>query len=106
MTRGLDEEFSLDEEDPEDTIDILNDARESLNINTNRSKPAQTGSKKRNAPSNGPTTKRSKPTEAVSLTSTSVSKSSSASSRSAIVATDFLTSSNWGKEVQPPFLHD
>ena len=106
MTRGLDEEFSLDEEDPEDTIDILNDARESLNINTNRSKPAQTGSKKRNAPSNGPTTKRSKTTEAVSLTSTSVSKSSSASSRSAIAATDFLNSSKWGKEIRPPFLQD
>jgi hypothetical protein len=41
MTRGLDEELSLDEEDPEETIDILNDARESLNINTNRNKQAQ-----------------------------------------------------------------
>ena len=46
MTKGLDEELSVDEEDPEDTIDILNDARESLNINTNQNKQAQSGLRK------------------------------------------------------------
>ena len=71
MTRGLDEELSLDEEDPEETIDILNDARESLNINTNRNKQAQPVSRKRNAPKDNPTAKRSKTTGTVSTTSSS-----------------------------------
>ena len=73
MTRGLEEELSVDEEDPEDTIDILNDASESLNINTNQNKDI-------------PTKKRSKTTENVTATySSSVPKSSTpTSSRSAI----------------------
>ena len=110
MTRGLDEELSLDEEDPDETIDILNDARESLNINTNRNKQAQPVSRKRNAPKDIPTAKRSKTTGTVSATSSSTPNSSApTSSRSTISATSdssFSNSSKWGKEIRPPFLQD
>ena len=101
MTKGLDEELSVDEEDPEDTIDILNDARESLNINTNQNKQAQSGVRKRNPPKDNHTSKRSKRTETVSVTS-----SSSRSATSATSAINFLNSSKWGKEIRPPFLQD
>jgi hypothetical protein len=107
MTRGLDEELSLDEEDPDKTIDILNDARD---INTNRNKQAQPVSRKRNAPKDIPTAKRSKTTGTVSATSSSTPNSSApTSSRSTISATSdssFSNSSKWGKEIRPPFLQD
>ena len=98
MTKGLDEELSVDEEDPDDTIDILNDARESLNINTNQNKQAQSGVRKMNPPKDNHASKRSKRTETVSVTSSS--------SRSATSAINFLNSSKWGKEIRPPFLQD
>ena len=36
MTRGLDDNLSIDEDEADDTIELLNDARESLNINGNK----------------------------------------------------------------------
>ena len=104
MTRGLDDDLSIDEDEAEETINLLNDARESLNINENRR--ADSGTKRRTQKEpNTNAAKKSKTTSSVDSNQPRTSAPTS-SSRSSNPTPSFLNSSKWGKEIRPPFLQD
>ena len=96
--------MSIDEDEAKETIDLLNDARESLNINENRR--ADSGTKR--GTQKEPNTNAAKKSKTTSSVGSNQPRSSApiSSSRSSNPTPSFLNSSKWGKEIRPPFLQD
>ena len=95
MTKISDSEFSLDGDDQDNSVTLVANARQSLNlpvVTTNKDKPSGGNNKKKSKDANP--TMRSK------------SNSKKVSGNRTVSSVNFLNSDKWPKETRPPHLED